>query len=409
MEESVRRTLERIGREFSTPSYAYFLDDIVDQISRLRELFDSRFEISYAVKSNPNKILMKHIREHVDLIDVSSGGELDAVIEAGYEPGRISFSGPAKRETELARAVALADTKLVCESGLELDQLNELAGARGMKTPILFRINPMRVPKSFGISMAGSPSPFGFDEEHLDDYLGRLDNWPNLVFKGFHVYSGTNSLDPNGIAENFSIFIELFQRFSATHNLSPEWLIFGAGFGIPYSSTQNPLDTQKLAALICPLLDDMRNSTELANSRCVLETGRYLVGPYGYFLTRILNEKRSRDREIRICDGGMNNHLAACGLMGMILRRPWPMWKVNGADDESIKEYTLTGPLCTTIDTLAQNVKLPELHRGDLVAIGSSGAYGLTSSPNRFISHPEPKEFLVTGRGNDTDILDITE
>jgi diaminopimelate decarboxylase len=137
--------------------------------------------------------------------------------------------------------------------------------------------------------------------------------------------------------------------------------------------------------------------------------GRFLVGPEGYFLTSVVNEKRSRGMEIRMCDGGMNAHLGACGLMGSVIRRNWPMWKVNGNGSEPVQEYWLVGPLCTTIDTLAYQVQLPELHRGDVIAVGSSGAYGLTASPTRFISHPEPKECLVVGSGPEAELIDVSE
>jgi diaminopimelate decarboxylase len=72
-------------------------------------------------------------------------------------------------------------------------------------------------------------------------------------------------------------------------------------------------------------------------------------------------------------------------------------------------EYQLVGPLCTSIDVLATRIRLPELHRDDVIAIGSSGAYGLTASPTRFIHHPEPREYLVVGTTAGADIVDVTE
>ena len=142
----------------------------------------------------------------------------------------------------------------------------------------------------------------------------------------------------------------------------------------------------------------------------MLELGRFLVGPSGYFLTSVISEKHSRGMAVRICDGGMNNHLAACGLMGGIIRRNWPMWKIENQDKNYTEaEYLITGPLCTAIDTLGHKVRLPELHCGDLIAIGSSGAYGLTSSPTRFISHPEPREYLVLGPYDKAEVIDVSE
>jgi diaminopimelate decarboxylase len=409
MNDAIRSVLNRLGRDSATPCYVYFLDLVLDRVAQLERAFSRRFAISYAIKSNPNLSLLKRLRGRVPLLDASSAGELARALQAGYRASDLTFSGPGKRPFELERAVAAGPVHVVCESAWELGCLDALAGAAGQRMPVLLRINPRNVPRKFGVNMAGKPSPFGIDEEDLDGVLARLGHWRHLDFRGFHIYSGTNCLSEEAIAENFGIFIDLFMRFSEAHALTPAKLVFGAGFGIPYHDDQGQLNLDRLAALLNPLLDKMRQQPRLADALCILELGRYLVGPAGYFLTSVINEKRSRGAEVRICDGGMNNHLAACGLMGMIIRRNWPMWKVNAKSEDAMREYLLTGPLCTTIDTLGQQVKLHELHRGDLVAIGSSGAYGLTSSPTRFISHPEPREFLVIDAGPDVEVLDVTE
>ena len=122
--------------------------------------------------------------------------------------------------------------------------------------------------------------------------------------------------------------------------------------------------------------------------------GRWLVGPCGWLLSSIIGAKASRGTEIRICDAGFNTHLAAYGMMGSVIRRNWRIANLSNPAGES-ERYTVVGPLCTTIDTLATKLELPALAIGDVIAIENSGAYGLTSSPTRFISHPEPREALL--------------
>jgi diaminopimelate decarboxylase len=409
MDEPTRKVLEKVGREFGTPSYVYFLDPILEQVESLERAFHGQFVVSYAIKSNPNTALLRSLRGKVNLLDASSVGELERGLRAGFPAEALSFSGPGKREFELVRAVEAGAVEMVCESECEIETLDEIAGLHGRRMPVLLRINPARVPRGFGVNMAGKPSPFGIDEEDVGKVISDCGQFANLRLQGFHIYSGTNSLSEEAIAENFAIFIELFTRFAETHDLYPHKLVFGSGFGIPYSDEQRSLNLESLAALINPQIGALRRGPRFRDTRLVLEMGRFLVGPHGYFLTSVVNEKRSRGAEIRICDGGMNNHLAACGLMGMIIRRNWPMWKVNGRGSEPLRRYILTGPLCTTIDTLGHQVALPELRRGDLIAIGSSGAYGLTSSPTRFIGHPEPREYLVTGSDEAAEIADVSE
>jgi diaminopimelate decarboxylase len=404
-----REVLSRLGREFGTPSYVYFLEDIRARAEALTRAFGGRFRLSFAVKSNPNTTLLQHLREVVSFLDVSSAGELDRALAAGYAPQRLTFSGPGKRSFELQRSVDSGPVVMVAESERELEALNGLAARSGRRMPFCLRINPLKVPRSFGINMAGKPSPFGVDEEEVDGVLARQALWDNLDFEGFHAYSATNSLNEEAIGENLAIFAELFTRFAGAHRFRPQKLLFGAGFGIPYQQDQPSLDLASLASRIEPTLDRLESDPWVGDACRVLELGRFLVGPSGYFLTRVVHEKRSRGVEVRICDGGMNNHLAACGLMGMILRRNWPMWKVNADGGEVVGQYLLSGPLCTSIDTLGHQVRLPELHRGDLIAVGSSGAYGLTASPTAFISHPPPREYLVVGPAGREDILDVTE
>jgi diaminopimelate decarboxylase len=152
----------------------------------------------------------------------------------------------------------------------------------------------------------------------------------------------------------------------------------------------------------------VQSSEALAGARCVLEMGRFVVGEDGYFVTRVVTLKQSRGIAFGVLDGGMNNHLAACGLMGMSLRRNYPLAKLSGDLAAAPTEYNLVGPLCTTIDTVAQGARLPKLDRGDLVVIGASGAYGLTSSPMHFISHPVPREIIVAEAGGGS-MIDASE
>ncbi|MEE9355090.1 MAG: hypothetical protein V3U75_05820 [Methylococcaceae bacterium] len=408
LDPTVREILAGIGQSHGTPCYVYFIDHILAQIYRVMGAFDNRFTISYAVKANPNPILLNHLKESISLLDVSSAGEMSEALTLGYKPEQLSFTGPAKREFELIQATQAGSVEMICESEQELDRLNQIAEQFATRIPILIRINPDKLPKTFGVNMAARPSQFGIDQVEVSRVLERLTQWTNLDFAGFHIYAGTNCLNEDAISENFANYIELFLNFSEKHQLHPRKLIFGSGFGIPYFQQQQPLDLKKLANLINPAIDDLHTSPFLKNAQCVLETGRFLVGQNGYFVTSVISEKTSRGVQIRLCDGGMNNHLGACGLLGMVIRRNYPIWNLNNPTGP-LREYMLVGPLCTTIDTIAERIELPEIKTGDTIAIGSSGAYGLTASPVRFISHPQPNEFIVSGTGLNTQITDVSQ
>jgi diaminopimelate decarboxylase len=401
---SLEPRLLAAAARFATPAYVYDVDEIRRRAEVLDRSFQHRFGVSYAVKANPNLELLRRILPLVETLDVSSYAEVERALRIGCPPERITFSGPAKRPAEVRGAVARGIGELVLESLAEAELANEAAGALGRRQPVLIRLNPIHAPKKFGVRFSGRASQFGIDEEELEGAIDKVLALRHLELAGFHIYSGTNSLDHEAIVENFAIFVRLFRRAAEHARIAPRKLVFGSGFGVPYGADDRPLDLDAVAAGALPLLDELQRDERFAGARCVLELGRWLVGPAGWLLTSVVAAKHSRGTEIRACDAGFNNHLAACGMMGTVIRRNWRFANLSHPEGE-VGRYTLVGPLCTSIDVLASDLPLPEVRVGDVIAVENSGAYGLTASPTRFISHPEPAELLLAGG----EMIDATE
>jgi diaminopimelate decarboxylase len=403
-------TLVDIAQRFGTPCYVYFMEDIAARCEALRQAFARRFKISYAVKANPNVGLLQRLRTHTDALDISSAGEMQHALRAEWPPQRLSFTGPGKRTQELVTAVTQGIGHIVVESVHEARTVSKIACACGTHQDILVRLAPRRIPRRFGLNMAGKPSQFGIDEEDLDSAFAALKTLPNLRIRGLHIYSGTQCLDVNALVEHFEICCELFRQCATRYALTPHVLVFGSGFGIPYFPGQAAFDLSQLAARVNPALDALLQDDRCRHAVCVLETGRYLVGEAGIFVTRVIRIKVSRGTRIAICDGGMHHHLAACGHLGTVFQRNYRIFKVNaGVDTGDAATYELVGPLCTTIDTLGHAVELPTLDEGDLIGIHCSGAYGLTISPIHFISHPPPKEIVVESAQEQPYVEDISQ
>lgn len=392
------------AERFGTPAYVYDMDEIGRRARTLKEAFGGRLAISYAVKANPNLALLRRMASLTATLDVSSYGEVKRALAAGCAPGRLTFSGPAKRAAEVRGAVVDRVGELVLENWGEAEAADRAAAEMGRRQPVLIRINPASRPKKFGVSFAGRASQFGFDEEVVDEVVQRLARLKSLNLVGFHIFSGVNSLDPAAIAENFQIMAGLFERTCGAADTTPAKLVFGAGFGVPYTTTEQPLDLDAVVAGIAPILDALKAQPRFSRTTFVLELGRWLVGPAGWLLTSVVAEKASRGVDFRACDAGFNNHLAAFGLMGTVIRRNWPIANLSNPRGET-RAYTLVGPLCTSIDVLASDLELPEARIGDVLVVESSGAYGFTASPTRFISHPEPAEVLIEGGA----LLDASE
>lgn len=387
--------LARAAERFGTPAFVYLTDAIETRLAELRAATGRWFDLSYAMKCNPNPGLMRWLAERVPYLDVSSAGEFRAALAAGWTADRISFTGPGKREAELAEAIGGGLGELVVESLREARAADAIAAGLGRRQEVLLRLAPSRVPKGFGDQMAGRPVAFGIDVEEAAAVIPEILALPNLQVVGLHIYSGTQCLKPDAICENWRIFMQIFAETCAAHDLWPEKLVFGSGLGIPYHAGDAGLDLGAVAAAIGPELEAFRSQPRMKGAVLALELGRYLVGEAGYFLTRVVSVKPSRGARIAICDGGMNCHLPASGHFGMVIHRNYRMHRVGGGD--GAEKVDLVGPLCTSIDRLASGVVLPRLEEGDLVAVHSSGAYGPTASPVNFISHPVPREILVRG------------
>lgn len=394
---SLNAILRTVARDYGTPCYVYFMDEVRERVERVRAAFGKRFRISYAVKSNPNPTILRRLRGVVDALDVSSAGEVLRAVDAGWDPGRLSFTGPGKTQAELQASVAGRVGEIVVESIDEAELLNGVARAAGRKQRVIIRIAPSRVPRGFGLNMSGKPTPFGIDEEDLDAAVPTIGALPHLDLCGLHIYSGTQCLNAEAIAENYAIFIEIFSRVCYRHGVKPERLIFGSGIGIPYYDNEIPVDLAAVAEKTNPALDALKNQSIFAAAELVLEMGRYLIGEAGIYVMRVIRKKRSRGVDVCICDGGMHHHLGAAGHLGTLIQRNYQMFKITGGENDAGAEhpYNLVGPLCTTVDTLARQVKFNGLDANDLIGIRCSGAYGVTASPIHFISHSPPREIIV--------------
>jgi diaminopimelate decarboxylase len=389
----LREAADRIG----TPCFAYFTDEVQTRIDLLGTQFANRFELSFAVKSNPNPEVLKWMRGRIGHLDISSIGEFRLACAAGWAPAQLSFTGPAKRETDLLEAIRNGIGLLVLESLREARLASGIASRLGRVQPVLLRIAPDKVPKGFGDQMAGRPTPFGIDIEDAGEALAQIAAMPGIHLAGLHIYAGTQCLKAEAIAENYRNYMAIFEQLCTRHAISPEILVLGSGLGVPYHDGDIPLDLPKLAKMVLPDIQSFCRKPLFRDTRLLLELGRYLVSEAGYFLTRVVSVKQSRGSRIAICDGGMNNHLPASGHFGMVVRRNYRMERLGTDEGAGTEKIDISGPLCTSIDRLAAGIELPRLEEGDLIAVHNSGAYGLTASPIHFISHEPPGEALIEG------------
>jgi diaminopimelate decarboxylase len=188
-------------------------------------------------------------------------------------------------------------------------------------------------------------------------------------------------------------------RHAAQHLDMPlATLDLGGGFGIPYFAHEQPLDLDNLRTGLQLLMTEIEDEPYLRDTQFLVEPGRFLVGTCGLYIARVNDIKISRGKTFALLDGGMHHHLAASGNLGQVIKRNYPVAVLNKLDHEPREIIEVVGPLCTPLDTLARDVRLPPLEIGDLVGFFLSGAYARTASPLGFLSHPTPPEVWIEQR-----------
>jgi diaminopimelate decarboxylase len=384
----VRLVAERVG---STPFFAYDRAAIDARVASLREALPGDVHLSYAVKANPMPAVVQHLARTVDALDVASGAEMRVALDTGTDPGSVSFAGPGKSVAELSQAVA-AGVLVEIESPLEADRLVEAAERLGIRPRVAVRVNPDFEVKGSGMRMGGGAQQFGVDAETVPMLLKTLHD-RDVEVAGFHVFSGSQNLHAEILAEAQERTVDLVLRLSGDLPSAMTYLNIGGGFGIPYYTQDQPLDLPRVGSRLEELLAT-RVRPALPSAQVVIELGRYLVGEAGVYVTRVVDRKISRGKTFLIVDGGMHHQLAASGNFGQVIRRNYPI-SVEAARDGDEETVQVVGCLCTPLDLLGDKVNLPRAEVGDLVVVHQAGAYGLTASPTAFLSHPAPLEVLV--------------
>jgi diaminopimelate decarboxylase len=378
----------RVGQ---TPFYAYDRRLLDERVALLRRVLPPTIELHYAVKANPMPAVVQHLARQVNGLDVASLGELTVALDAGMDPAEISFAGPGKRPPELSAAIA-AGVTINLESAGELETVARLGHAQGRQPRIAVRVNPDFELKASGMKMGGGPKPFGVDAEQVPALLKRIGELA-LDFRGFHIFTGSQNLRPEALIDAHNRTFELALRLAADAPGPVRLLNIGGGFGIPYFPGDAPLDLE-------PIADNLQRWLPVVNERLpeahvVLELGRYLVGEAGIYVAEVVDRKVSRGHTFLITNGGLHHHLAASGNFGQVVRKNYPVVVGNRVVGTEREVVSVVGPLCTPLDLLADRMELAKAKVGDLIVVFQSGAYGLTASPARFLSHPGCVEVLV--------------
>lgn len=374
-----------------TPLFVYDRAIIAAKIADLRAALPDEVGIHYAMKANPMPQLVAWMAGQVDGLDVASAGELRVALAAGADPAHISFAGPGKRDFELELAIG-AGVTLNIESAREFARAAAIGDRLGKRVRAAVRVNPPFDLKASGMRMGGGAKPFGVDADKVPALLAQI-AIEGADFRGFHVFAGSQNLSAEAIIEAQRKTLDLVADLSEYADVPPPLVNLGGGFGLPYFPGDQPLDLASVGQALGKAL--ATRDPILAETRFVVELGRYLVGESGVYLTRAIDRKMSQDEVFIITDGGLHHQLAASGNFGTVIRRNYPLVNASRFGAPDAENVNVVGCLCTPLDKLGDKVNLPATEVGDIIAVFMAGAYGLTASPTAFLSHDPPAEILA--------------
>ncbi|MEG3150387.1 pyridoxal-dependent decarboxylase, exosortase A system-associated [Sphingomonas sp. ZT3P38] len=373
-----------------TPLFVYDVGIVAARIARLRAAMPAGLDLHYAIKANPFAPLIAAMAPLVDGLDIASDGEMALALAA--KPGTaISFAGPGKSDREIAAAIA-AGVTLNLESEGEADRALAVAERLGVTPRLAVRVNPEIELRGSGMRMGGRASPFGVDADRAGALAKRVVA-AGADWRGFHIFAGSQALDPQAIIETQAETLALAGRLADEVGRTPPLVNLGGGFGIPYFPGEVPLDVEAIGAALAERMTSLPDA--LVGSRFAIELGRWLVGEAGVYLTRVIDRKESRGAAFLVVDGGLHHQLAASGNFGTVVKRNYPVSVATAVADAPLETVSVVGCLCTPLDRLADRVSLPVANPGDVIAVFMAGAYGLSASPSAFLGHELPREILV--------------
>lgn len=389
--------VEKIAREVGTPAYVYSKATFLHHYRQISQAFAPlKATICYSVKSCGNIHILRLLAEQGCSFDVTSGGELFRVQQAGGDVTKVIYAGVGKTDVEIADAVRAGIAAFNLESEAEIENIDRVAASIGKTAIGAIRINPDVDAKSHAKTTTGrKEDKFGVNIERAERVFEHYRNLKNLRIAGVHIHIGSPVFTIAPYVEAVTKIVELIDRLTQRgHRI--EWFDVGGGFGVNYESPDQALPVTEHAKALVPLLKDKPY-------KIAFEPGRYIAANSGILLTRVLYRKQSGEKNYVIVDAGMNDLIRPT--LYESYHHIWPTrpdaanvpaQRTRAFEPRGGEIVDIVGPICESGDYLAKNRPFPPAKRGDLLAVFTAGAYGFAMSSN-YNNRPRAPEVLVDG------------
>jgi diaminopimelate decarboxylase len=374
--------MSAVAERYGTPCFVYSRAALEESFESFDRPFGARAHlICYAAKANSNLAILELFARLGSGFDIVSGGELERVLTAGGDPRKVVFSGVGKRSDEIELALQQDILCFNVESQSELRRISRIASASAATARISLRVNPDVDPRTHPyISTGLKENKFGVPFAEAVDLYREARALPGVAIAGIDYHIGSQITEIPPFVDALDKLLVLVGRLDA-EGIRLHHLDLGGGLGIRYRDEAPPAP----AAYIDALLSRLGGRSETL----ILEPGRALVGNAGVLLARVEYLKPGDERSFAIVDAAMND------LMRPALYDAYHDIVPVRPGRESARRYQVVGPVCETGDFLGHDRDLA-LAEGDLLAVLSAGAYGMSMSSN-YNTRARAAEVLVQG------------
>ena len=369
--------LAAFGSTQENPFFVYDLDSLGAHIASLSH---RDIKLWFAVKANPLSRVLQTLDRHGMNFDVASLGELEQVLAQGVSAKRILNTGPAKSAQQITRFIELGVNTFVVESVNQLVLINQISAKFNVMPDILLRVQ-LRFEQGDNNPLGGnSLTPFGLGSEEWSAI--NLADYPQLKVIGLHIFQWGNMLDGDKLISLWQAMIEPLTSLARSLNFELQILDLGGGLGIPYHESETSLSWDTLTAALV----DIKRQAKVGE--LWMELGRYAVGEYGCYVSKVVDVKQNYQQSLLVLQGGIN-HL----LRPAITNQPFPVSLLRESVANT-KAFHVHGPLCTSLDKLGELDLPSDVRVDDSLVFSQCGAYGFTEAMPFFLCHELPAEVV---------------
>lgn len=373
-----------LAKEYGTPVFIYDIALFRERARGFVETFKKenvKAQVAYASKAFSAVAIYQVAQQEGLSVDVVSGGELFTALKAGFPTEKIHFHGNNKSVEELTYALDAKIGCIVIDNFYEIELLKQLTRERQQKMAVLIRVTPgVEAHTHDFITTGQADSKFGFDLSNgqADEAFKALYKDEYLQLKGMHCHIGSQIFETEAFSLAAKKVVDKMAEWKQQYAFEATVLNLGGGFGIRYTAEDAPLEP---AVYVDDMIKAVKKEAEafgIELPEIWIEPGRSLVGDAGTTLYTVGSHKTVPDvREYIAVDGGMSDNIRPA-----LYEAKYEGAIANNMNAALTTNYTVAGKLCESGDKIIEDIKLPEVQTGDILATFCTGAYGYSMASN---------------------------